>query len=614
MEMALDSLSGVELVKMHCRLAFVYAFQNMDKAYEHGHRALELANASDDLLAKTNAYRNLGIVYDVDSKGDSALIYFTQSLDYAILLDSKQEIAMSTNNLGMYHWNKGLLGQAVKYFIDAKAIHEAINDTIGMSSSLNNVCLIYNELNQSQKAVPYCEAALTFRRAYRDTMEILQSLNNLGIAKEHLGHWKASRKHFEEGLALSQFQGFEHMKDEFLAGLSNIHILEGNYTLARQAIHQGLEILEKNGELNALHKQYAKAAQIENLLGNYPQAEKYAQNGLAITDSLQISTYNVALYKSLAEAQFSLGKREAGLESLDRWDAAKDSTFSKTNAEAIAQKEVEYHTQKKEQKILLQKAELAKRKSQNQFILSLSLASFLFLLLSFMLKRNREKLKQEKALSALKLKAQNDQFLAVIATEEKERKRLARDLHDGLGQILSTARMNVAALEESHLIQEDQAIVNNSIALIDRAVNEMRSVSYDLMPRTLEKSGLINALREMVQKINTATPNLIHFQSDVEQIDWSDEKKTILYRIVQELINNCLKHSSSDRLELQIKEAADNLHLLFKQNKGQVNVGILQNGRGIGWSNIQSRVELLNGQIAIDPLQEGTQFSLVLQK
>lgn len=614
LEKSLDTLEHVDKVLAQCRLAFYYAFRDMPKAYDFAHASVSLAEEIDDDFARNNAYRNLGIVYDVDAKPDSCLMFFQKALKISEILGDDKQISMNINNLGMYHWNQGNLTSAIDFFIQSFTKDENRADDIAMGFSANNICLIYNELDQAAKASPYCERALKLRKEAKDTFRILESLNNFTIVQEGLGNLEEAKILANEGLAMSYLPGYENMRDEFHGALGSIYFKEENYKNALVELKKAISHLENGDDLNTLHKYYAKAAIIQNTLGNYTSAKAYTKKGLAITDSLGISFFNAALYESLSVASFELGDNKAGREALQLWTAAKDSTFSRDNAIAFAQKEVEYETQKKEQQILLQQSEIKKKTAENRTLFGASLATVLLLLLGFIAWRNRSQLNRQKEMQALEMKAKSDQFLAVLSAEEIERQRLARDLHDGLGQVLSTARMNVSALEEADLNPQDQGILQNSISLIDRAVTEMRDVSHDLMPRTLVNSNLIVALEEMTQKINSVNKSSVTFKHDIHEFLFSKDHQIVLYRIFQELFNNSLKHAPEADLALYLSETSNSYIFNLNQSLGIVDENKLKKSRGIGWSNIQARLALLNGKLNISPDKGGTQFLITLSK
>lgn len=193
---------------------------------------------------------------------------------------------------------------------------------------------------------------------------------------------------------------------------------------------------------------------------------------------------------------------------------------------------------------------------------------------------------------------QTQRFRNVIEAVENERKRIAIDLHDSLGQLLSTAKLNVSVWGDQ-VAEEDEENYETSMKLLDRACNEVREISYTMMPSTLIRLGFISALKESAANINMA--GRIKVSLDVSEYSGRlDETKGIsLYRICQEILNNAIKYSEADELTIKITESNDRLFLFIKDDGIGFDTQKLDNSSGIGWSNIFSRISMLNGHIRV---------------
>src|SRR5262249_53141444 len=133
---------------------------------------------------------------------------------------------------------------------------------------------------------------------------------------------------------------------------------------------------------------------------------------------------------------------------------------------------------------------------------------------------------------------------AIIEAEEKERRRIAQDLHDGVGQILSAAKLNLSSFSSKITLKTDEErdALKNAVELIDDSVKEVRAVSHNMMPNTLIKLGLASAVREFITKIG----NIPNLKVDLEIVGLdkrlSEQIETVLYRVTQEIVNNIIKH------------------------------------------------------------------------
>ncbi|HTL82578.1 MAG TPA: triple tyrosine motif-containing protein [Bacteroidia bacterium] len=193
---------------------------------------------------------------------------------------------------------------------------------------------------------------------------------------------------------------------------------------------------------------------------------------------------------------------------------------------------------------------------------------------------------------------QSARMNAIIETEEKERKRIAGELHDGLGQLLSTARLNVAGLEESP-DERDRVLLKNSIQLLDQACEEVRTISHNMMPGALIRLGLISAVNELINKINDTEKLKIEYDTDLED-RLPETMEIALYRIVQEVLNNMVRHAEAKNIVVKMKRSSNELLINISDDGKSFDVSKIAESKGLGWKNIHSRVELLGGTIRVE--------------
>ncbi len=284
---------------------------------------------------------------------------------------------------------------------------------------------------------------------------------------------------------------------------------------------------------------------------------------------------------------------------------ASDSILNERMTGQIAEMQTKFETEKKEvenlalrRKTEVQNLQLENESQKRRSQLFVSLSLFILTMLSFLLIYNRRKHKQKIIHTAELAEAEKIRFRDVFEAEEKERVRIAQDLHDGLGQLLSTARLNVAGFEDL-FSENDKPDLDRSLKIIDEACNEVRSISHNLMPSALIRLGLIPAVKEVVDNINSAKTIKIEFNTNIETTLGNSIDITV-YRIIQEILNNMIKHSKTNTIDLQIIKTETNLDITIKDNGIGFNVNELKDAKGIGWKNIFSRVSMLNGNIKIE--------------
>lgn len=192
---------------------------------------------------------------------------------------------------------------------------------------------------------------------------------------------------------------------------------------------------------------------------------------------------------------------------------------------------------------------------------------------------------------------------AIIQTEEKERKRFAKDLHDGLGPLLSTVKMSVSTLAQLEHDRNSKEIVKNTEMIINEAIKSLKEISDNLSPHVLDNFGLLRALRNFTNKINTTKAIQIKLNSNLTDERFENNMEVVLYRVVCELINNTIKHAKAKKIEIDLNKEEKNLTIVYQDNgKGFDKDKLLEQptSSGMGFSNIFSRINSLKGEILVD--------------
>lgn len=199
------------------------------------------------------------------------------------------------------------------------------------------------------------------------------------------------------------------------------------------------------------------------------------------------------------------------------------------------------------------------------------------------------------------MKQQDIATRAVISAEENERKRIAADLHDGIGQMMSAAKMNLSAFENDLPFKDasHKAAFEKVISLVDESCKEIRSVSHQMMPNALLKSGLASAVREFIDKIDHRVIKInLYTEGLNEKLDSNVE--TVLYRVIQECVNNVIKHSRAGSLDISLIRDQDGISATVEDNGRGFDTTDKQQFEGIGLKNIISRVGYLKGTVEFD--------------
>lgn len=199
-------------------------------------------------------------------------------------------------------------------------------------------------------------------------------------------------------------------------------------------------------------------------------------------------------------------------------------------------------------------------------------------------------------------RAEKRVITAIINTEENERKRFAKDLHDGLGPLMSTIKMSLSALNERINDPSGIVILNNTNHLINESINTLKDISNNLSPHVLSNFGLSSALAAFTTKINQTKAIEIDFKSNMENQRLDTEKEVVVYRAACELINNSIRHSGASKIEIELNKHEKFITLQFYDNGRGFDTSSLDSEdiKGMGLSNIETRVRSVDGVFIIE--------------
>lgn len=244
------------------------------------------------------------------------------------------------------------------------------------------------------------------------------------------------------------------------------------------------------------------------------------------------------------------------------------------------------------------------------FLTGILIENFCFVFgLAYKIKLVNEENQKTKA--AILLEKQNQEIAkleALIDGEEKERKRIAQELHDGLNGDLSAIKYRLSSLEESCSNTTDAEKITEVITMIDESCAQVRSISHNLMPSSIVEYGLLETIKEYCIKINNSNALKIDFQYFGNYISLSKKTETVIYRVIQELLTNILKHAHANEAIIQFNYREDELFITVEDD----GIGFDKNAisSGIGHKNIQTRIDFLNASLDVDSSKSGTSYMI----
>ncbi|GAB2796116.1 hypothetical protein GCM10027275_46740 [Rhabdobacter roseus] len=397
---------------------------------------------------------------------------------------------------------------------------------------------------------------------------------------------------------------------------------EGNYYRHQKQFRQALLLLDQG--LKAA-RTYEDSFYISDILfekygvfrdmGDYGQARVVLLEAFAYFSKAANTHNRRLLLKELAQLDAKLGNYRLAFQWLDQYTTLSDSVFEANAQLAILELEKKYQTVEKENEILKLRNQthhqLAKIERNRWSIAALALGLVLTLLLLYLgwklIRKNKETARQREQLHQRELKTLRQQeqirlFNAMIQGQEKERSRIARDLHDGLGGLLAGVKLRLSSIatKESEKAKTPDMELYKVITQLDQSVDELRRIARNMMPESLLYMGLEPALRDLCRSLSSSR-TAVQFQAFDLRNAYEQALLIAVYRIVQELLTNALKHAQARHILVQCSENGDHLYITVEDDGVGFDPEAAQASQnGIGLSNIRNRVSILNGTLEID--------------
>jgi len=586
-------------------LAFEYRSADIHKAYDLLDKSIKLGKKLDYPPGLALAYNHMGILNKNERNVDSAIYYHHLALKLRKELGDEQGMASSYNNLGITYDITGDYTNAMKWQLESLRIREKLNDTSGMSACYNNIARIYAKQGRTKEAINFNEKALRLRELIADSFWVGQYTNVLGFLHYELNEYEVALSYFKRSLHLLEQFGDSKGASQTMNNIGNVLGETGKMDEGIDYHQKALKIQQANEDTIGIYSSLLSLCQAYGYKQDYAKAVTYGKQAYAILPAFE-GEYK--MYMDYYEVMGDLyRKQKAYKEALDaylEYNRYKDSLQQLESNRVVVDLQTKYETEKKDLEIskktlaLTQANYELQRKNAITIILIVSIV--ILSILSYLL-YNRYKLKKQKELDTEIIRQQELRSKAIIEAEEKERIRIAKDLHDGVGQQLSALKFNFSSLQ--HLFENNTDLelkYKNLLALVDEAVKEVRSVSHDMMPNALLRSGLVAATREFVDKIalNGLLKVDLYIVGVNERLESTTE--TVIYRVLQEAVNNIVKHAEATKISIQLVKHDNSLNLVLEDNGKGFDTSMMNEFKGIGLKNIVSRIEYLNGTVHFD--------------
>ncbi len=554
--------------------------ENYNEIEITGNWIIDNASNNGNEQAKAGALNVLGNMYLSAEKIKEAMECYTKAID--ICKKNNDYKNLSRAYIGMYNFHK----QSNQYDIAAVFV----NNNLKLSEQ-------YNYLPGIAKS-KYGMAALFDDHLYpekKDTFNLTFKLMN--EARDIWAKLKDTAQMYRTQIGIAEALSNYGLYDTAIATLENIKEIlvdafQQNFA-APYFFTLGKIYNEKAGAFNENKEYHLKAIE------NFNNAIEYAK-------MMNNSKYLLWSYNWLATSYRFIDDYKNAYQYKKRYSNLNDSLLDAGYLQSLSSAQHKYEQEKKEKEII-------KKNILNKILIGGAVALLLIGLLGYRNFIIKQKFQQQQITELEKDK----QLLAIDAMlkgQEEERSRLAKDLHDGLGGMLSGVKLSFVNMKENMVMDaESVSSFENSIMQLDNTIAELRKVAHNLMPEALVKFGLTNAILDFCNSMQLASKTKIIFEPMGTERQLSNTADLYVYRIIQELINNAIKHAAPNQILVQLTKTTDKVLLTVEDDGKGFNKELLQSATGIGMKNLQQRVDYFKGKIdfASQP-GEGTSVNIEL--
>ncbi len=608
-------------------LGYQYFAYDTVKAYEYLSKGYALAKKMNWDYAKGDYYQNKGGLKQYSSQHDLAHLFFDSAIYYykkaSAIAKSKEAtdqiklaIATCLGQKADILLKKGKGAEAIEIFIKTLEMWKASdqpqkNEAIGTYYA--KISTTYYELKQYEKALEYDKLSLSSYLVSKNEEAIANAYVYVSDDFLALKKMDSCLQYLEMAKPIVERLNNHRLNVQYYNKLAQISSQKKEYRTAIGYYEKSIaEAKITNSKYYILSNQRMIGASYVKL-AEYTAAKRYLLAALPAAIAGNYVREKMEIFQELAIVEENTNHPADAYNYLKLAVALRDSVNQENSKKAVAEIENKYQASEKAKEILQLNADKKvqalsiKQKATLNYVLIGSLAALMIVgFLGYRNLRHRQQLAkqqdelQQQRISELEKDRQLVAVDSMLKGQEEERSRLAKDLHDGLGGLLSGVKFSLSNMKDNLIITpENMTVFERSLDMIDTSIKELRRVAHNMMPEMLTKFGLDEALKEYCNTINATNLLSVKYQSMGMGTRIEKSAEIIIYRIIQELLNNIMKHAAATEAMVQLIKEDGRFSIIVEDNGKGFDVNMLKENKGAGLTSIQSRVDYLKGQLDI---------------
>ncbi len=572
---------------------------NYDSAEFFYQKSLAIRQQLNDTITIASSYRNIMSIYKLKGQltqavevGLIAIQLLTPKLHQA---NAEKEKARVQNNLSALYLKMGSYESAIKNALEAKQIFIKHKEEEGLASITITLGNIYEEQKEYTNAISQFEEAIQLHQASNNKRELAKAYNGLGNVYYAMAEYNMALQNYQQSLTIRETNSYT---DDIAGSYYSMGIIYESIeqpNLAYTYYIKSLNYAQKAGNNQGIYETFSALGSLMRQQKKFDSAFIYLREALQLTNSAGALPERLALLQEISKTHKQNGNNDSALIYTEYYTQLNDSLHE------ILRSAIKQESTIKEREYDL-KLTKEKNKTQLYIIAGLTLSLLLVLTVLFYLYRSS---KSNKRLRQLKDIIKEQELLALDAMlegQERERKRLSLELHDTIGSILAATKFAFKSMENNleKLVTENKVQYQKINTMLDEAMDSVRKISHEMAEGIVLEKGIEGALKQLCERLEipgklSIAVNTYGFN---EKVDSNIELN--LYRAVQELLTNILKHAQANTVVIQLTKSDKTINLMVEDDGKGFQPQTISDKTGIGLSNIDNRVKKLNGKWNID--------------
>jgi signal transduction histidine kinase len=530
-----------------------------DEGFRYADSVEMLSHAAHYEAGLASAYDLRGWAFKSKGENAKALPWFRQEADIYSKTKDLTNLARAYNNIGGTWQDMQTNDSAIVYLLRGLEIKEKLGDKNDIASSLSNIANLYSDLKAHDKAIELLKRALKLRRETGEEKKTMYTLNNLAVAYGVKGEIDKAIAYADSGITVALKYKNDMVAGVICGGVGHLMNEQKRYEESIAWCQRSLDYLKEGNREARMVFPYCNMATAYIGLGQFVKGLELNQTGWSIMQKLKLQEPVDQYQINFSDAYAGLGDYQNAYQWHKNYFARIDTINKNDYLSKIANIEARYGLARKEKEISEQRAENFRQRVALYSLISIFLATVIFGYLFY----NRYRLRKKAELDAAVIREQKLGLNAVIEAQEAERKRIGRDLHDGIAQELVAFKLGFDALgRRVGKVAPDAILRFQELGeQLNTTCTEVRSIAHVMLPPALEQHGLAPGLEMLLRHTeqNAGLSAKLNAHDLPARLDIKTEEG--LYRITQELLNNVVKHARAAMVIVELFVKDDQLIL-----------------------------------------------------